>query len=37
MIKSAELKRDSTFTLTSDLSWIASVLFANVNFTNVHT
>ena len=38
-IKSAELKREveqgSTFTLTSDLSCIASILFANVNFTHV--
>ena len=37
-IKSAELKREVkrglTFTLTSDLSCIASVLFANINFTN---
>ena len=38
-IKSAELKRGvergSTFTLTSDLSCIASILFANGNFTHV--
>ena len=41
MIKSAELKREvkrgSTFRLTSDLSCIASILFANVNFTHVRT
>ena len=40
-IKSAELKRESergsTFTLTSDISCIASILFANVNFTHVRT
>ena len=40
-IKSAELKREvergSAFTLTSDLSCIASILFANVNFTHVRT
>ena len=40
-IKRAELKRESergsTFTLTSDLSCIASILFANVNFTHVRT
>ena len=37
-IKSAELKqegeRGSTSTLTSHLSCIASILFANVNFTH---
>ena len=41
MIKSAELKREvergSAFTLTSDLSRIASILFSNVNFTHVRT
>ena len=40
-IKSAELKREvergSTFTLTSDPSCIASILFANINFTHVRT
>ena len=40
-IKRAELKRESergsTFTLTSDISCIASILFANVNFTHVRT
>ena len=40
-IKSAELKQEveqsSTFTLTSDLSYIASTLFANVNFMHVRT
>ena len=30
-----EVERDSTFTLTCDLSFIASILFANVNFTHV--
>ena len=38
-IKRAELKRESergsTFPLTSDLSCIASISFANVNFTHV--
>ena len=38
-MKSAELKQDvergSTFTLTSDLSCIASILLANVTFTHV--
>ena len=38
-MKRAELKREveqgSTFTLMSDLSYIASILFANVNFTHV--
>ena len=37
-IKSAELKREvqrgSTFTLTSDLSCIASILFGKVNFSS---
>ena len=28
-------ERDSTFTLTCDLSDIASIIFANVNFTHV--
>ena len=41
MIKSAEHKREaergSTFTLTSDLSCIAYILFANLNFTHVRT
>ena len=40
-LKNAELKREvergSTFTLTSDLSCIAYILFANVNFTYVPT
>ena len=40
-MKSAELKpeveRGTTFTLTSDLSCIASILFANVNFRHVRT
>ena len=40
-IKSAELKREvergSTFTLNSDPSCIASILFANINFTHVRT
>ena len=39
ILKSADLKREvkrgSTFALTSDLSCIASILFANVNFTHV--
>ena len=30
-----EVERDSIFTLTCDLSYIASILFANVNFTHV--
>ena len=30
-----EVERDSTFMLTCDLSDIASILFANVNFTHV--
>ena len=30
-----EVDRDSTFTLTYDLSYIASILFVNVNFTHV--
>ena len=41
ILKSADLKREvkrgSNFTLTSDLSCIASILFANVNFTHVRT
>ena len=40
-IKSAELKREvergSTFTLASDLSSIAYIFFANLNFTHVRT
>ena len=32
-----EVERGSTFTLTSDLSCIASILFENVNFTQVRT
>ena len=32
-----EVERGSTFTLTSDLSCIASILFANVYFTQVRT
>ena len=40
-MKRAELKREveqgSTFTLTNDISYIASILFANVNFTHVRT
>ena len=40
-IKSAELKREvergSTFMLTSNPSCIASILFANINFTHVRT
>ena len=32
-----EVERGSTFTLTSDLSCIASILFATVNFTQVRT
>ena len=38
---SVELKREvewgSTFTFTRDLSYIVSILFANVNFTHVGT
>ena len=30
-----EAERDSTYTLTCDLSYTASILFANVNFTHV--
>ena len=30
-----KLSEVSTFTLTCDLSYIASILFANVNFTHV--
>ena len=30
-----EVERDSTFTLTCDLPYIASILFANANFTHV--
>ena len=40
-IKSAELKREvergSTFTLTSDLSCVASILIENKNFTHERT
>ena len=32
-----EVERGSTFTLTSDLSCIASILFENVNFTHAST
>ena len=32
-----EVERGSTLTLTSDLSSIASILFANVDFTYVRT
>ena len=32
-----EGERGSTFTLTSDLSCIASILFANLNFMHVRT
>ena len=32
-----EVERGSTFTLTSDLSCIASILFTKVNFTQVRT
>ena len=32
-----EVERGSTFTLTSDLSCITSILFANVYFTQVRT
>ena len=31
----SEVERGSNFTLTCDLSYIASILFANVNFTYV--
>ena len=31
------VERGSTFTLTSDLSYTASISFANVNFTHVRT
>ena len=34
---SLNVERCSTFTLTSDLSCIASILFANVTFTHVRT
>ena len=34
---SLNVERRSTFTLTSDLSCIASILFANVTFTHVRT
>ena len=38
---SVEIKREveggSTFTLTCDLSYIASILFANVTFAHVRT
>ena len=30
-----EVERDSTFMLTCDLSYIASISFANANFTHV--
>ena len=30
-----KVERDSTFMLTCDLSYIASILSANVNFTHV--
>ena len=32
-----EVERGSTFTLPSDISCIASILLANVNFTQVRT
>ena len=32
-----EVERGFTFTLTSDRSCIASILFANVNFAHVYT
>ena len=32
-----QVERGSTFTLTCELSYIASILFANVNFTHIRT
>ena len=32
-----EVERGSTFMLTCDLSYIASLLYAKVNFTHVRT
>ena len=37
MLSSVKRDRGSTFMLTCDISGIASVLFADVNFTQVHT
>ena len=37
MLSSVKRDRGSTFMLTCDISCIASVLFADVNFTQVHT